>query len=440
MIIPPPAASVHGSCIPERKRQTQNGENGKTMEPDRTTLRFSTNLAALRGIAAAMVVIFHALMVFRLTGFDEPHRQALGAVDTLWEWLVIILLGLTNGHAAVIIFFVLSGVVLIVGSSERIHQIERLFETSGEQCLIAAFNLRTDQGGGGAESVSQQTSQNITDSQREDMMLATSMTRLFGPDDVVIALPLQEPALINWCVGRLVTVPAAIHVALNELSLEAFLIPARASLKDHLIQVSAKPMPLFSSLCKRAFDILGATIGLIVLSPLMLLIALAIKFDSRGPVPLTQTRYGFNLVGFRILKFRTMHTLKDGRHVRQAVADDTRITRVGGFLRRWNLDELPQIMKVLIGTMSLVGPHPHGMAHDQEYFQTVALYARRHNVKPGITGWAQVNGYRGEIIDEEALTNRLAHYLDYIVHWEPWFDIKIIFLTVFSANAYRNAK
>jgi peptidoglycan/LPS O-acetylase OafA/YrhL len=101
-----------------RKRRTQNGGNGKTMEPDRTTLRFSTNLAALRGIAAAMVVIFHALMVFRLTGFDEPHRQALSAVDTPWEWLTIILLGMTNGHAAVIIFFVLSGVVLTL-SYER---------------------------------------------------------------------------------------------------------------------------------------------------------------------------------------------------------------------------------------------------------------------------------------------------------------------------------
>ena len=326
--------------------------------------------------------------------------------------------------------------VLIVGTPERIARIERLIEARGEYHLVAAFSLRTAEDGGSGEG----DPQPFSERQREDMMLATSMTRLFGPDDVIIALPLQDPALINWCVGRLITVPAAIHVALDELSPESFLLPARLGLSDHLMQVTGKPMPLFSSLCKRAFDIVGAAAGLIVLSPLMLLIALAIKLDSPGPALFTQTRYGFNLVGFKILKFRTMHTLEDGRHVRQAVADDPRITRVGRFLRRWNLDELPQIVNVLLGNMSLVGPRPHAMAHDQEYFQTLAQYARRHNVRPGITGWAQVNGYRGEIADEEALTNRLAHDLHYIDHWNPWLDIKIVFLTVFSAKAYRNAR
>jgi Undecaprenyl-phosphate glucose phosphotransferase len=330
--------------------------------------------------------------------------------------------------------------VLIVGTPDRIARIERLIEARGEYHLVAAFSLRMEEDGGSAEGDFHAAQQDVTERQREDMMLATSMTRLFSPDDVIIALPLQDPALINWCVGRLITVPAAIHIALDELSPEPLLMPARASLDDHLMRVTAKPMPLFSSLCKRAFDILGASFGLLLLSPLMLLIALAIKLDSPGPALFTQTRYGFNLVGFKILKFRTMHTMEDGRHVRQAVAGDPRITRVGRFLRRWNLDELPQIVNVLLGTMSLVGPRPHAMAHDQEYFQTLAQYARRHNVRPGITGWAQVNGYRGEIADEEALTNRLAHDLHYIDHWNPWLDIRIVFLTVFSRKAYRNAR
>src|SRR5207253_5773503 len=137
--------------------------------------------------------------------------------------------------------------------------------------------------------------------------------------------------------------------------------------------------------------------------------------DSRGPVLFMQRRYGFNQQPFRIIKFRTTTTLDDGEVIRQARPDDLRITRVGRWLRRWNIDELPQLLNVLKGDMSLVGPRPHALSHDRDYEQRISLYARRHNVRPGITGWAQVNGLRGETDTDDKMRRRVGYdryYLD----------------------------
>jgi lipopolysaccharide/colanic/teichoic acid biosynthesis glycosyltransferase len=139
------------------------------------------------------------------------------------------------------------------------------------------------------------------------------------------------------------------------------------------------------------------------------------------------------------VKFRTMTVADDGTQIAQARSSDPRVTRVGRWLRRWSVDELPQLLNVIVGEMSLVGPRPHALAHDQAWAQKVAFYARRHNVKPGITGWAQVNGLRGEIGTDEALSRRVEHDLYYIDNWSLWFDIQILIRTVFSRKAYRNA-
>ena len=140
-----------------------------------------------------------------------------------------------------------------------------------------------------------------------------------------------------------------------------------------------------------------------------------------------QRRYGFNQQPFRIIKFRTMRTLDDGPVIAQATRDDPRLTRIGRFLRRWNIDEIPQLFNVLTGDMSLVGPRPHALSHDHEYQQRISLYARRHNVKPGITGWAQIHGCRGEIDTDEKMRRRLEHDLFYIDNWSLWLDLQIIF-------------
>ncbi|MGB6447627.1 MAG: exopolysaccharide biosynthesis polyprenyl glycosylphosphotransferase [Xanthobacteraceae bacterium] len=189
---------------------------------------------------------------------------------------------------------------------------------------------------------------------------------------------------------------------------------------------------------KRLFDLVCSALGLLALTPLFILAAILIKLDSPGPVFFVQRRYGFNQQPFRIIKFRTMRALDDGAVVTQATRDDPRLTRIGRWLRRWNIDEIPQLFNVLAGDMSLVGPRPHALSHDHEFERRISLYARRHNVKPGITGWAQINGFRGEIDNEEKLAKRVEHDLFYIDNWSPWLDLKIIVRTALSPKAYRN--
>jgi exopolysaccharide biosynthesis polyprenyl glycosylphosphotransferase len=169
------------------------------------------------------------------------------------------------------------------------------------------------------------------------------------------------------------------------------------------------------------------------------IIALAIKLDSRGPVLFRQQRHGFNQKPFGILKFRSMTTLDNGDVIVQARQGDARVTRVGRVLRRTSLDELPQLINVLKGDMSLVGPRPHALAHDREYEQKIALYAHRHNVKPGITGWAQVHGYRGETDTDGKMQKRVEYDLYYVDNWSIFLDLQILFLTAFSRKTFTNA-
>lgn len=172
----------------------------------------------------------------------------------------------------------------------------------------------------------------------------------------------------------------------------------------------------------------------------MALCAMAIKLEGRGPVFFRQQRHGFNHSVFRIYKFRTMTVAEDGEVVTQAKRGDQRVTRVGAFLRKWSLDELPQLINVMRGEMSLVGPRPHALAHNHEYALTIENYSGRHKVKPGLTGWAQVNGLRGETSEQERMAERVKYDLDYIDNWSVWFDLKIFVLTVravlFPKNAY----
>jgi exopolysaccharide biosynthesis polyprenyl glycosylphosphotransferase len=190
---------------------------------------------------------------------------------------------------------------------------------------------------------------------------------------------------------------------------------------------------------KRVFDLVFASLALIALTPLLVAVAILIKLDSPGPIFFVQRRYGFNQQPFRIIKFRTMGVSEDGAIVTQTTRDDPRLTRIGRWLRRWNIDEIPQLFNVLTGDMSLVGPRPHALSHDHDYERRISLYARRHNVKPGITGWAQINGYRGEIDSDDKIRKRVEYDLFYIDNWSLWLDLKIIARTLLSPEAYRNA-
>ncbi len=192
------------------------------------------------------------------------------------------------------------------------------------------------------------------------------------------------------------------------------------------------PLTPFERAVKRTLDIVGSTTAILFLWPLLLLAAIAIKFDSGGPVIFQQRRTGLSGKEFVIFKFRTMTVLEDGPAITQACRGDVRATRVGKFLRRSSIDELPQLLNVLRGEMSLVGPRPHAVAHDREYKAHIADYGFRHHFKPGITGWAQVNGLRGETRSLEKLTERVKLDLWYIENWSLGFDIKILVRTCFE--------
>jgi putative colanic acid biosynthesis UDP-glucose lipid carrier transferase len=171
----------------------------------------------------------------------------------------------------------------------------------------------------------------------------------------------------------------------------------------------------------------------------MVAIAIAVKLSSPGPVIFRQWRYGLSGKRIRILKFRTMTVCEDGPNIVQASRNDPRITRVGRFLRRTSLDEFPQFLQVLTGELSLVGPRPHAVAHNEQYRSLIQGYMLRHMVKPGITGWAQVNGCRGETPELAQMEQRVRHDLEYIKNWNLLLDLKIIFLTVFGVVKGRNA-
>jgi putative colanic acid biosynthesis UDP-glucose lipid carrier transferase len=190
---------------------------------------------------------------------------------------------------------------------------------------------------------------------------------------------------------------------------------------------------------KRIEDIvLGCLLSVLLALP-MLLIAIGIKLDSKGPVFFRQRRYGRGGIEIEVFKFRSMRVLEDGAVVVQARQGDPRVTAFGWFLRRTSLDELPQLLNVLRGDMSLVGPRPHAVAHNELYRRQIVEYMLRHKVKPGITGWAQVNGWRGETDTLRKMVYRVEHDLEYIRRWSLWFDLKILWLTAFGRRVRSNA-
>jgi putative colanic acid biosynthesis UDP-glucose lipid carrier transferase len=190
---------------------------------------------------------------------------------------------------------------------------------------------------------------------------------------------------------------------------------------------------------KRCEDIVVSTIILLLISPILVIISIAIKTTSKGPIIFKQKRGGINNKEIIIYKFRSMSTQDNGLVVNQATKNDTRITLIGSFLRKSSLDELPQFINVIQGRMSVVGPRPHALAHDIEYAKLIPEYNQRTLVKPGITGLAQINGWRGETNTLEKMQKRVDMDLHYINTWTLWLDIKIIFLTIFRGFINKNA-
>ena len=269
-----------------------------------------------------------------------------------------------------------------------------------------------------------------------------TLSRGFSIDRIILAVPASSDAnveRISNIMAHLTQLPNEVYLCTDFASFN--LRYPRVSYVGPLglLELQSKPLGDWNRVSKTAVDYVGSILALIFLAPLFALVAIAIKLDSRGPVFFHQRRHGFNHEIINVLKFRTMTVMEDGEIFQQARRNDHRVTRVGKFLRRTSIDELPQFWNALRGEMSIVGPRPHAVAHNDQFFTVFQDYATRHKVKPGITGWAQINGCRGETDTEEKMRKRVDLDLQYIKDWTIWLDFSIIIRTAYTVLKGTNA-
>jgi Undecaprenyl-phosphate glucose phosphotransferase len=257
---------------------------------------------------------------------------------------------------------------------------------------------------------------------------------------VVIALPWSAEERLLALIERLRELPVSISLGSDLIACHFTDNRQEVVGGARILEVERPPLSGLRGVAKWIEDKLLAGVLVLLFAPLMGLIALAVKLDSPGPALFRQIRYGFNNEQITIYKFRTMyHSRRGGDPFQQATKNDPRVTRVGSFLRRTSLDELPQLINVIEGRMSLIGPRPHPVALDEQYAALLAGYRGRFKMHPGITGWAQVNGWRGETESVDKMRGRVEHDLYYIENWSIWFDLRILWKTALLGWMHRNA-
>jgi Undecaprenyl-phosphate glucose phosphotransferase len=368
-----------------------------------------------------------------------------GSDDAMFKWLATWAVGAAG--AVLWVHLVAAGRIARWHAEGRFKQAvaifgtgdlaERLLERLQATCsdaieLVGVFDDRRRVGNVNLQALVRGSSRDLIELSRQRMI-----------DRVIVALPHSAERRLMEVLRNLHQMPVEISLAPDMVG---FSVASRDSAEFGglpLIDVYGRPLSFGQNLAKGMFDKLVAALALIAAAPVMVVCAIAIKLDSKGPVLFCQPRLGFGDRVIRVFKFRSMyHEAADLACERQSSRDDPRITRVGRFLRKSSLDELPQLFNVLRGEMSLVGPRPHAIAMQVEHRRNediVPDYALRHHVKPGITGWAQVNGYNGPVDTIEALRARVAHDLDYINNWSLWFDIRSLVLTLKVLVAQRHA-
>ncbi len=272
-----------------------------------------------------------------------------------------------------------------------------------------------------------------------DLESMVSFVQYHQVNIVYLALPLRAEARIREIIEKLQDTTASVYFAPDVFIYSLF----QSSFTDlkgiPLISLWETPFFGVNAMLKRVLDVILASILLAGAAPLFVILALGVKLTSPGPVFFKQRRYGLEGEEIRIFKFRTMSVCEDGAQITQVKRDDPRLTPFGKFLRRTSLDELPQLFNVLQGRMSIVGPRPHAVAHNEFYRQRLPRYMLRHKVRPGITGLAQVNGLRGETETLEKMEKRLAYDLEYLRRWSLWLDVKLICQTVWKTLSDKNA-
>ena len=419
--------------------------------------RAQVNLAVM---LASLFVMLNVVRGQYQIGNYIVGEQKIGTALTLWATTFLTLMAFAFAtktseglsRVAVISTFVVGIPVLLgtrrlvsrlmtLGSKIGLIQARRVLLV-GRESDVTAFAMRYQPWNAGMHiaGTGLLTSERSGEPSRGDIARIVAQARHMQLDDVLIIVPWSQTATIDRLIDAFMRMPVTVHLGPERIfdRFDEVRIAKAGGIAS--LQLGRPPLSAGEVVLKRALDIVLASVALVLFAPLLLLIALAIKIDSPGPALFRQRRLGFNQEAFSILKFRSMTVADDGDVIRQATRNDQRVTRIGRFLRRWNLDELPQIINVLYGQMSLVGPRPHAIAHDRQFDDgRIRLYARRHNVKPGITGWAQVHGLRGETDTVEKMQARVEHDLYYIDNWSILLDIEIIIRTVFSKKAYDNA-
>jgi Undecaprenyl-phosphate glucose phosphotransferase len=423
-------------------------------------------LATLLGMFGAGLV-FHWNGVYRLQGLSAGQLK-LGKVAASWSLVILGLIvagflfkissNFSRLWVGVWFTVALAGMAVVRGS---LHLMSRRWVAQGRltrnlaivgggehaERLIGAFQVPGNEGLniiGFFDDRGERTAAQIAGTPKigtvDDLVTYARYNRV---DQIVVALPWSAEQRVLQIFAKLRSLPVDIRLAPD-------LVGFRLSHAGYtliggipLLNVFQKPLPDWHSVVKAIEDKTLSLLLLLFLLPLFVVVALAIKLDSPGPIFFRQKRYGFNHRLIGVYKFRTMyHHMRDEKAERLATRDDPRITRIGRFLRKTSIDELPQLINVLKGEMSIVGPRPHALsakAADRLYEEVVAEYAARHRVKPGITGWAQVMGWRGETDTIEKIQKRVEHDLYYIENWSFAFDIKILFLTFFALLKAENA-
>jgi putative colanic acid biosynthesis UDP-glucose lipid carrier transferase len=270
-----------------------------------------------------------------------------------------------------------------------------------------------------------------------EQMIAS--TRGSDVEEIFFAADVQRWSEISHVAQDLGVIPLPLTLLPDECTATLFQRPARRFGNIVGVEFRRAPLSVAERFLKRLLDVTCSVGAITVLLPMFFIVALAIKLDSPGPVLFMQTRHGFNGKRFKILKFRTMTVLEDGPTIPQAVRGDRRVTRIGLWLRRTSIDEIPQFFNVLKGDMSIVGPRPHAVAHDNHYADLIGQYAFRHHVKPGITGWAQIQGCRGETPTVHSMKERVERDIWYVDNWSFLLDMRIIVSTAVELMRRRNA-
>lgn len=388
--------------------------------------RLAWLLSVWRGLVAALAGLGAGLAVLALSGLSGAGAPTV---------VVCVLAALRLGLAAVARWIVAQGLterraVLVGGGDEARRLVLGLAGQPGADIRICA--IFDDRGGDRAPDL-------VLDVPKIGRIAdLVTFCRTAEIDLIIVTLPPTAETRIGHILGLLKVLPVPVH--LSAFSRDFSFRDGPDGLSA-LLPASFRPE---RRVVKRAFDLVVGTALLVVLAPTMALVALAVKLDSAGPVFFRQDRHGFNDRPVRVWKFRSMHAdATDARAERVVVKGDPRVTRVGRVLRKTSLDELPQLFNVLAGTLSLVGPRPHAVAarssRAEAFDRIVDGYSARHRLPPGITGWAQVNGWRGEVDDAESLRARFAHDLFYIENWSLWFDIAILLRTPLSLFDTRRA-